>query len=266
MKLRQLLIILLLCAIAENSIAQNTLILQGTFKEKDLYVKNPFSADGVGFCAFQVEVNGQVSSDEVNSSAFIVDLQQYGFEIGQEVEVKILHKDNCQPQFINPEAIAPEPTFEITSIRLEPNGMLLWKTVLESGPLAYVIEQFKWNKWIKVGEVMGKGSANENSYTFQAELHHGENKLRIYQGDERESRKYSANVTVLSNRPAPIELLTERFRESIEFSGPTAFEIFNEYGELEMKGNSKRIDISSLEKGIYYLNYANVAGKEFRKK
>lgn len=266
MKLRELILFILVGALTESSIAQNSIIVQGTYKDKDLYVKNPFSSDGVGFCAFQVEVNGQVSSDEVNSSAFIVDLHQYAFKLGDRVEVKILHKENCKPQFINPEAIAPEPSFEITSIRLEPNGMLLWKTVLETGPLPYVVEQFKWNKWVKVGEVMGNGSAEENVYSFQAGLHHGDNKLRIYQGDELENRKYSSSVTVLSNRPAPIELLTGRFKDSIEFSGPTAYEIFNSYGELEMKGNAKRINIRDLEKGIYYLNYSNVAGKEFRKR
>jgi hypothetical protein len=95
-------------------------------------------------------------------------------------------------------------------------------------------------------------------------LHHGENKVRIYQGALRKERKYSASVTVVSNRPSPIELVTQRFREEIEFSGPTAYELFNEYGTLVKKGHGKKVDISRLDKGVYYLNYSSVAGREIQ--
>ena len=246
--------------------AQHKLVLQGVYKEQDVYVKNPFAAEGVGFCTYQVEVNGQVTSDEVNSSAFIIDLHQYAFKKGDPVEIILSHKENCLPEFINPKAIAPEPSFDLLSIDLNPNGMLSWRTIFESGSLPYVIEQFKWNKWIRIGEVIGTGHSGENDYGFQADLHFGENTLRIYQGADRADRKYSESVKVFSNRPAQVELLTERFRENIEFSGPTSFEIFDEFGNLRMRGNSKHVDISKLEKGTYYLNYSNVAGKEFQKK
>ncbi|MGB0425196.1 MAG: hypothetical protein ACPGED_12770, partial [Flavobacteriales bacterium] len=62
-------------------------VLSGVYQGKDLYVKNPFSADGVGFCVFEVLVNGEVTSDEVNSSAFAIDLSVFGLKQGDAVEV-----------------------------------------------------------------------------------------------------------------------------------------------------------------------------------
>jgi hypothetical protein len=37
--------------------------LRGTFQGENLYVKNPFAASGVGFCVYEVTVNGQTTTD-----------------------------------------------------------------------------------------------------------------------------------------------------------------------------------------------------------
>ena len=37
----------------------------------------------------------------------------------------------------------------------------------EQGGLPYLVQQFKWNKWVTVGEVMGKGTSTKNAYSFQ---------------------------------------------------------------------------------------------------
>lgn len=50
----------------------------------------------------------------------------------------------------------PRPTFEVVSMNINSAGIFLkWTTKNESGPLPYVVEQFKWNKWVYVGEVQG---------------------------------------------------------------------------------------------------------------
>lgn len=51
----------------------------------------------------------------------------------------------------------------------------------EINNLTYTIEQFRWNKWIKVGEVDGKGGIQENTYSFQTQPHSGLNKFRVKQ-------------------------------------------------------------------------------------
>ena len=47
---------------------------------KNIFVKNPFGGAGVGYCAFEVTVNGKLSPDEVNQSAFEIDFGNHNFE------------------------------------------------------------------------------------------------------------------------------------------------------------------------------------------
>ena len=44
---------------------------------------NETNPDGVGFCCYEVRVNGQLTADEVNSHAFEVDLRSQGIVFGQ---------------------------------------------------------------------------------------------------------------------------------------------------------------------------------------
>ena len=58
------------------------IIIEGNYQGKNIYVQNPFAGTGVGFCVQKVEVNGQVTTDEINSSAFEIDFNNYQFKIG----------------------------------------------------------------------------------------------------------------------------------------------------------------------------------------
>jgi hypothetical protein len=49
------------------------IVLEGNFQGKNLFIQNPFSEAGVGFCVFEVTVNDQIATDEINSSAFELD-------------------------------------------------------------------------------------------------------------------------------------------------------------------------------------------------
>jgi len=55
--------------LALNSKA-GVIVLEGNYQGKNLYVQNPFAGSGVGFCVSEVIINGEVSTDEINSSAF----------------------------------------------------------------------------------------------------------------------------------------------------------------------------------------------------
>src|SRR5690606_15482464 len=79
------------------------IVVEGRYQGKNLFVQNPFSEAGVGFCVFEVTVNDQIATDEINSSAFEVDLGNYGLKLGDAITVKIKHKDGCTPVVLNPE-------------------------------------------------------------------------------------------------------------------------------------------------------------------
>ena len=67
------------------------LSVEGTYQGKNLYVQNPFSGSGVGFCVIAVYVNGDVTTDQVNSSAFEIDFSNLSLKVGEPVTVKIQH-------------------------------------------------------------------------------------------------------------------------------------------------------------------------------
>ena len=43
----------------------------------------------------------------------------------------------------------------------------------------FIIQQYKWNKWVNIGEVNGTGGRQMNTYSFQADLHFGLNRIRV---------------------------------------------------------------------------------------
>lgn len=183
--MKRLVLILLLFFVSQSTISaqRSVIILEGTYQGKVLYVQNPFGPGGVGFCVTEVKVNGNITTDETNSSAFEIDLKPHKLNLGDKVEIKIFHKDGCRPKVLNPEVLKPKSTFEVISINLDKSGMLKWSTRAETGKLTFYVEQLRWNKWVKVGEVEGVGTPAINNYSFKVLFHSGKNQYRVRQTD-----------------------------------------------------------------------------------
>lgn len=240
------------------------IVISGVYQGKDVYVKNPVTTSGVGYCVFEVVVNGNITSDEVNSPAFAVDLAAWGFKLGDPIEIILRCKEKCDVKIINPEVIYPNSTFEILDISLSSTGLLKWETKQETTPIPYIIEQFKWNRWIKVGEVIGQGRQDKNSYSFQATLHSGTNVFRVHQIDHKGQR---TSQEVRAESPtAAITIKNFKISNTIEFSDETDYEIYSEYGTLVKSGRGKVVDASKFFKGNYYVSFDNKGGQIVEKK
>lgn len=240
------------------------IVISGVYQGKDVYVKNPVTASGVGYCVFEVVVNNNVTSDEVNSPAFAIDLAAWGFKLGDPVEIIMRCKEKCEVKIINPEVIYPNSTFEVVDMNLNSAGLLKWETKGETTSIPYIVEQFKWNRWIKVGEVIGQGKSDKNSYSFQAALHSGTNVFRVHQVDHKGQRT-SQEVRVESPS-ASITIKSIKFNNTIEFSNETDYEIYSEYGTLVKSGRGKVVDTSKFFKGNYYVSFDNKGGQIVEKK
>ncbi len=231
--------------------------LEGIYHGDNLYVMNPFSPSGVGFCIYEVRVNGQITTDEINSSAFEIDLSVYGFELGDKVVVDIYYHDGCSPKVLNPEVLKPKSTYNVESIKLDKSGKLIWVTSGEIGSLPFIVEQFKWNKWVPVAKVQGKGTAGYHTYSVNVHFHSGLNRFRVKQVDYTKKPRYSPEVTY--NNPQPPVTFKPgnggKTSKYITFSAPTEYEIYDYYGQLKKKGYAKQVDVSSLPSGTYFLNY-----------
>jgi len=240
------------------------IVVEGKYQNKNIYVQNAYSQAGVGFCAYAVYVNGKLTNDEVNSTAFEVDLSQLQLKYGQDVTIKIFHRDGCTPpRILNPDALKPIPTFEVTAMKMTNDGLITWTSKNEGGPLPFIIEQFRWNKWVNVGEVQGVGTPCEHSYKFQVTaLHSGENKFRLKQVGYQ--AKYSAEVKIVSSTPRCIFSVSKGSKQ-IDFTCGTLYEVYDYYGEVVKKGYGTRVDIANLQKGGYYVCFDNSIG-ELKKK
>jgi hypothetical protein len=247
-------VFILFLSVFFNVSLSGTIVIEGFYQGKNIYVQNFMGASGVGFCAYEVKVNGQITTDETNSSAFEIDLSAFNFKLGDKVTIQINHKDNCVPKILNPEDLRPQATFQIVQMTIDTEGLLKWTADNETGKLPYVIEQFRWNKWIPVGEVEGVGTPGHHSYQFKAVLHSGENKFRVKQKGSSGTVRYSKEITVKSNIEKPSYVLRNK---TLEFSADTFYEIYDLYGMIMKRGYGNKVSLDNLKKGNYYLAYDN---------
>lgn len=256
-------------ALLTGSFAQATaLSIKGTYQGKNLYVQNPENEDGYGFCVSKVTVNGDVMAGGTATSAFEIDFSLFNIEIGEPLFIVIEHNDGCVPKILNPEVLLPRSTFKVQSIAVSNTGKLIWKTTEEKGKLSFFIEQYRWDKWVQVGEVEGRGTSGLNEYEFQVTPHSGENTVRVVQidhtGEKRSSGnvKFQASVPVVQKNPVIVKTVI-----SFTANGKpveTKYEIFDAYGNIVKKGTGSSVDCENLLKGAYYINFDNKTEKFFR--
>lgn len=265
-QLKLILFLLLTLTFSELSFA--TLSIEGSYQGKNLYVQNPEDGDGFGFCATKVTVNGEILPGGTSFSAFEIDFSLFNIGIGDPVFIVIEHNDGCKPKILNPEVLLPRSTFNTVDINITSGGLLTWKTTNEQGKLPFVIEQYRWNKWVKIGEVQGKGTPGTNSYEFTVPPHSGENTVRVVQidhsGNKRTSKevKFTSTVAVVSKNPTKV-------KDVINFTSngkpvETKYEIYDAYGNIVKKGVGSSVPCGNLLKGAYYINFDNKTEQFFK--
>jgi hypothetical protein len=235
---------------------EGIIILEGKYQNRNIYVANPYPENGVGYCTYEVRVNGELIPDEVNGKAFEIDLKQFDLKTGERVVIEIKHKSGCAPKVLNPAGLKPKPTFETEKIDLNSEGILTWTTSNEAGILDYIVQQFKWNKWVDVGQIAGIGTPDRHDYLFKVQLISGNNKFRIIQRNYEGKIKKSTSVIHKSTIPKLTFIYNKRTKELV-FSLPTQFEIHDLYGRLVKRGYGDSVKVSNLEKAEYYLSYDN---------
>lgn len=229
--------------------------LNGQYNGENLYVLNSSNNDGA-ICVTGILVNNKKADDEYNSSSFEIDLSQHGLEVGTPVSIKISHKTGCIPKIINPEAIKIKNNFIFKMIDVDRRGTLHWLIEGDPGDDPFVIEQYRWNKWVKVGEVEVQDTVTHNSYSFEIIPHQGENLFRVVQRDDHgnticsQEEKYRTIVK-------EIFLLSDKVKDELEFTSETLYEVYTYEGELVMSGFDSAVDVSSLADGEYWVNYDN---------
>lgn len=228
--------------------------LEGTFFGKNLYVVNKSDSKPGEQCVNSVSVNGKNIATPVSSTSFEIDFEAMGFKPGEKVTVIIKTNGNCKVGIINPEVLKAYPACDYVYIKADKNSVN-WSTKGENGELPFLIQQYKWSRWVTIGEVMGKGLPDSTAYSYQVKHMFGVNQYRVMQQDEEGRMGSSTEVTSRSSNP-DITYVNNK-GNSIGFSEETQYEIYDAAGNLILEGRGTGIDISSLAKGDYHLAYAN---------
>ncbi len=252
-----------------NSSAFGALSISGTYQGKNLYIQNPIDDEGFGYCATKVTVNGDIMPGGTGSGAFEIDFGIFNIALGEPLFIVIEHHEGCKPKILNPEVLLPRSTFDVVSIAVSPEGLLTWETTNENGKLPYIIEQYRWNKWVNVGEIDGEGSKGKNKYQFKVAPHSGENVIRVVQVDHSGGKRASQQVKFTSSVPSIVKS-PAIVKDEIKFTAgskevETRYEIYDAYGNIVKKGVASSVNCSNLLKGVYYINFDNVNEKFVKK-
>lgn len=250
--MKSVFLILSILTISILSFAQK-IELEGTYQGKNIYVQNPTSGLD-SYCTVKVMVNGK-NIIISNSSAYEIKLDSLGFKLNDTIKIEIFHKPDCKPRVITSN-YTPKGNFDIVSIGVDFNSTLHWVSKNEINKLVFIVEQYRWNKWVKVGEIDGKGGFQENSYSFQTMPHSGKNKFRVKQiasGKPRISQAAEFEVPNLG-----VKIVSHSVNGNLlQFTKETLFELYDQDGNIVRKGTGKSIDMKGLKRGHYYINYDN---------
>ncbi|MCZ4695520.1 hypothetical protein DWB61_11610 [Ancylomarina euxinus] len=221
---------------------------------------NPFAKIEGRFTIESISINDKEYTENMESSAFEIDLAHMGFKLGEDLHFCIRYKDSITPSIINMEAIQAVSSFEMKKASIDKDQFLNWKCSNETGSLPFSIQQYRWNKWVTVGQLRGVGTDGVNHYRIKVPIHSGDNMFRIHQVDYTEKDNYSDTIQYKS-RIKPVTLVNKKVTSKLIFSAPTQFEIFDLFGNLIYNGFGNEVRFDDLIPGKYYVNYDNTIGE-----
>ncbi len=129
--------------------------------------------------------------------------------------------------------------FQLTNLDVTSNK-IIWSTTNEIGKLPFIIEQYRWNKWIKVGFVNGKGGAGPNNYSAVVRLNSGKNRFRLKQTDMQGNKKLSKEIEYTNPIPA-VTFSPNKVDSEITFSAETMYEIYDEFGAIVVNPENGKV-------------------------
>jgi len=256
--MKKLFIITFILFINLHFLKGQEIIIKGIYQGKNLYVIN--SAVDLSkniFCVNAVYVNDVLTEDEINSNSFEIDFPNLKIEAGQPVTVKILHKADCKPQIVNQNVLESSINFTFAPLKIDKKtSRLVWSINGNIDNNPFIVEQYRWGKWIVAGEVQPKDSVSLNYYFFEPKFNTKQNIFRIRHIDKSGNEKTSKDCKYFV-KDEELYLLSNRVSDWLYFSSETMYEVYDEKGNFILDGYGKEVNFSDIGKGKYWVNYDN---------
>ena len=232
---------------------------KATYKGDKLFLKNIFNSNAKK-CIDSIKINNQDVKLSENSLIYVLDPGEYEVKIGQNFIIQLFYQNDCIPRFFNfPLTHKKTPILENAYIDSARN--IIWDSQNESQNTTYLIQHYKWNRWVTIKEINVQIKKGANQYSFTPNYHSGINKFKIKQLDSVQIKSISKILIYDTPKVCkPIKMFNSQ-NNIIEFSDSTHYELYDSEGVKLNRGFRKEIDIRNLKKGIYFLNYDNITGE-----
>jgi len=225
--------------------------LKGTYQGKNLYVQNPLSSDQSSYCTESVYLNGRVVLQSPKTSSFEINLSKLA--INSPIEVRILYKNGCKPKVINPNVVKSNTSFKFVSFTIDDKN-LHWTVEGESANSVYYVEHYINNNWTNVKVLTAQ--AGQSTYNIPVAHTVGSNSYRVKHQEKNGQIAYSQTVTYTSSQ-GMIKFYPRNVSNKIYFTGTVSYEISDAKKQLLKRGKGKEVDVSTLQRGVYYVSFDN---------
>ncbi len=238
---------LALCARLSGCCLAGELVFEGVYKGQNLYLQNPHEGK-LAYCITGITINGTSLGAIPQSTAFELDLSF--LKEGSKVEVRIHHKDGCEPKLVNPTAIAAEDSFGFLSLYVDANR-LLWEAFGERKWGKYFILKLEDGEWVSEKMVPAKGQDGQQAYVEIPRHNSGANHYRIKYLEASGKTFFSSEITYQAAGKA--SFYPRRVNTVLSFSRAVQYEIIDQHGKTVRTGSGLSVDCRQLPAGAYTL-------------
>lgn len=227
--------------------------LSGVYQGKNIYVQNPLKSDQSGYCTQAVFVNGTKVLDNPRASSYEINLSKY--VINTPIEIRIVHHMDCKPKVINKSAIDVRTNFKFINITIDDKS-LNWSVEGETENSVYYVEQLSNNNWTNLKVLTAQSKQTTNSYSVALTHSTGQNTYRIKHQEKSGQMVYSQTVSY-SSVQGMVKFYPRNVSNKIYFTAIVSYEISDNRKQVVKKGKGKEVDLSNLQRGVYYVSFDN---------
>lgn len=238
--------------------------LSGHYQGTNLFVQNPYLTKNKCFCTTNVYLNDKKIISNPSSTAYEIDLSH--LEMNAEVNIRIYHREGCEPKVLNEHVIKSSSLFEFMKFEINDKS-ISWETKGEKKNGKYKVEQYINGHWELITLVNGKGSISEDFYQVDVFHYSGVNKFRVIYKEDGGGEFQSNEITYKSKKTA-VSFYPIRVADEITFVSDekVLYEVHDIEGKKVLSGTAFSIDCTSLNGNEYYTLYFDNQKVRFLKK
>lgn len=252
-------VLLCLSMLALSPVFANELKVSGVYNGINVHIQNPHDGNN-NYCISAIYLN-DVLQKLVPSTLITLDLSS--FKIGEKIDIKVVHKDKCNPKVLNPNALLPRGDFHFGKLKIDADEVQ-WEGRGENENGRYCIEAFRNSAWIAEKMLSAQGSKGVNTYAAKVNHLIGVNLYRIKYADESGKSYFSDEIEFAADKEK-VYFYPKSVTTAIYFSKVVRYEILDASRKSVLKGTGTEVDCTSLVAGTYQIVFDNKTETFYKK-